>query len=453
VRIAVFNEPIQEEASAAQLREHPPDDALDQSGGARKFHGHVVRGSVVVVGNLTIGAIASFVFWVVLARLEPRAIVGTAAALTTILMFLNYATSLGLPVVVPRYAGGPSAAARTIFCWAILSTALASLVGVGLFQLFAPESALRPLTRALGTAPGLILLAVLLVGFSLGVVVDARLLTLRMWGWLTVKTVFVAAARFPILLLRPTTSVGVFLFVAGMAPTAVSGYVGALGLARGGWGLASVVGTQLRAATRFARVNYVSLLALQAPTLALPLIVSENVNKTEYAAFFVAFSVTTVVFLVPTTIGQVLLAEGGTRGSDLKHQVRTARRLALGVAAGMVALSPAMAVVLRVAYGSRYQDAARLLLPLVAAVLMWAVAAVYLTEARITEHTGGTLLITLLFALATLVPAPVLAQDFGLGGVAATWIFGNIVVLVVALAVHHRLRSATVRALESPRSV
>ena len=115
----------------------------------------------------------------------------------------------------------------------------------------------------------------------------------------------------------------------------------------------------------------------------------------------------------------------------------------------MVVLSPVMAAALRLAYGPDYLDAAYLLLPLVAAVLLWAVAAVYLTEARIGEHTGGTLTITGAFAAATLLPALILVDAFGLRGVVATWIIGNIVVLVAAVLVHHQLNA---RSSQSPSS-
>jgi O-antigen/teichoic acid export membrane protein len=187
-------------------------------------------------------------------------------------------------------------------------------------------------------------------------------------------------------------------------------------------------------------VNYVGLLTLQAPTLALPLIVSESVSKSDYASFFVAFSITTVVFLVPTTIGQVLLAEGGRRRADLLNQLRVSRRLSVWAAIGMVIVSPAIARLVTLAYGPDYADAANLLLPLVAAVLAWSVTAIYLAEARVGEHTAGTLAITSSFAAATLLPALVLVASFGLAGVAVTWIVGNVAALVFAVVVHDLLR-------------
>jgi O-antigen/teichoic acid export membrane protein len=434
----VFNETLQEEQAAiswwrARAR-------LGNRGSSGR-DGEVVRGSAVLVFNVLIGAVGSFAFWLVVARLDPARIVGTAAALTTVLTFLNYATSLGLPIMVPRYAAGPSTVARRMFCCAIVATTASSFVGVLLYAAIAPGSSLDALYHWAGEPRGLAILFVLLVGFSLAALVDVRLLTLRSWSWLIAKTMFVTVMRFPLLALRPTSgSIGVALFLIGVLPTAFTGLVGATLLTRRGWNLRALPSATLKAAMRFSGVNYVGQLTLLAPTLALPLVVVGNVSKSQYAAFFIAFSITTVVFVVPSTIVQVLLAEGGTRGADVFDQVRMARRLALMFATITTLASPIIAFLIPIAYGHRYLAAAKIVVPLIAMVLLWSLTAIYLTEARITEHSVGTLMITTVFALATLVPAIVLVDAFGLAGVVVTWIVGNVAATSVAVAVHARLR-------------
>jgi O-antigen/teichoic acid export membrane protein len=439
----VFNETLQDEQAAIPWWRARANAATR---GLTGRDGEVVRGSVVLVINVLVGAVGSFAFWLVVARLDRTRIVGTAAGLTTVLMFLNYATSLGLPIMVPRYAAGPSKTAKRMFCWSVAATTMSSLVGVLLYAALAPGSSLQSLYRWAGQPRGLAILFVLLVGFSLAALVDVRLLTLRSWGWLITKTMFVALARFPLLALRPTSgSVGVGLFLIGVLPTALAGAVGAVCLAKGGWNLAAVPRATLRAATRFSGVNYVGQLTLLAPTLALPLIVVANVSKSQYASFFIAFSITTVVFVVPSTIAQVLLAEGGTKGSDLRAQVRLTRRLSLITAAALTAASPFIAILIPLAYGPKYTDAAEIAVPLISMVLLWALTAIYLSEARITEHSAGTLVITGVFAAATLVPALVLVSTFGLAGVVLTWVIGNVGATTAAVVVHAKLRRRTAR--------
>jgi hypothetical protein len=326
-----------------------------------------------------------------------------------------------------------------MFCWAIAATTASSVLGLLVYAAVAPRSTIQPLLDMGGTAEGLAILLVLLVGFSFATLVDVRLLTLHRWAWLIAKGGFVALARFPLLLMRPTGFPGVGLFVIGVLPTAVAGFVGAFLLSRGGWSMRHRA-PMLGAATRFAGVNYVSLLTLQAPTLALPLIVADNVSKSDYASFFVAFSITAVVFIVPAAVAQVLLVEGGTERTSLVRQVLVARRLSMWIALAMVVASPVIARLLTIAYGKRYQEAADLVVPLIAAVLAWSLTAIYLSEARVRENTSGTLAITVTFAAATLVPALALVDDYGLAGVAVTWLFGNLAAAIVAVVLHARSR-------------
>ena len=55
----------------------------------------------------------------------------------------------------------------------------------------------------------------------------------------------------------------------------------------------------------------------------LPVIVLVNVSSADYAAFYAIWSVTVIVFLIPHTLGQVLLVEGG-RTANLRHQLELA---------------------------------------------------------------------------------------------------------------------------------
>jgi O-antigen/teichoic acid export membrane protein len=255
-----------------------------------------------------------------------------------------------------------------------------------------------------------------------------------------VKGVAGVLLRFPLLLVRPAGNPGVALFLCAAAPPALLGILSSfIMLGRSAWSsLRSPLPSSTRAAVRFASVNYLGQLAVQGPTLILPLIAVENVSNRDYASFYVAFSVATVVFLIPLTIGQVLLTEGGLRGADLRAQTRLALRLALGVAAlATLACVPGSRLI-TAAYGPSYQKAADLLIPLVAAALAWCVTTMYLTEARVMEDSPGTVAISVSFFVATLLPALVLASVFGLTGVTVSWLVGNVVAMATAIVVHRR---------------
>ena len=102
-------------------------------------------------------------------------------------------------------------------------------------------------------------------------------------------------------------------------------------------------------------------------------------------------------------------------------------------------------------YGDDYAAAARILPPLVAACIAWAVTSVYLTEARVLHRDVDTVLITVALTTAILVPALLLVPDDGLDGATVSFVIGNIAAAVVAGGCHiwHRDR-ALIRTPDDP---
>src|SRR5690606_5383444 len=150
------------------------------------------------------------------------------------------------------------------------------------------------------------------------------------------------------------------------------------------------------------------------------------------------------------SIGQALLAEGGRDGAHLRGQVR----LAILGAGGLMVVGTMIATVGRGAitalYGTDYREAAEVLRALVAASIPLAVTSVDLTEARVLHRSAATVAITLTLAVAILGPALLVVPDHGLGGAAASFLGGNVVAAVVALAVHLTGRVRAAEAVAPP---
>lgn len=411
-------------------------------------HAHLLRGSAWLVATVGVAAASGLLFWLVAARLDSTTTVGSAAALFTAVLFVNYATTLGLPVAVARYAPDGSRPARVLFAWTLLLSTLASGAGSLLFVVLGPASVVAPLWQW-GRPLGVALFFLVATGTSFAVLVDVRLMAMRRWGWVLFKTLSVALVRLPLLWARPlgNDTMWLFLLVAGLP--ALSGFVSAALVAG-----ATPRGVPLRPlpphagrALRYASVNYVSMLAAQAPQFVLPLIVAANVPASANASFYVAWSVTAVVFLLPQTIGQVLLVEGGREGSHLPAQVKLALLLTVGLTVVVTVAAAAFSGALTAVYGAGYGDAARLLPVLVSASVAWSVTSICLVEARVREAAASTVLITVTFGLAILVPAAVATPRHGVDGAARAWLAGNLVAAAVGasalLLARRRRRHAT----------
>jgi O-antigen/teichoic acid export membrane protein len=401
----------------------------------RSRHRHLLDGSAWLLLSAGITAASGFSFWLAAVHLNTAHSIGLASALFSSAIFVAYLTSVGLPITVARYANDEGEHSRVFFAWALVLTTFTSLLGVGVFLLVAPGRLVRPLNGGVAGG-GRILFFLVVVGIAFTALVDMRWMALRRWRSVVLRNAIVAVGRFPLLAfpsLRTSPS-GLFLIVGGSL--AASGLVGAIGLLGRPAQLPRLLplpDTTLSAA-RFSIVNYAGQLGIQAPIFALPVVVVFLVSATANAAFYVAWSIAIVVSLIPQVIAQVLLVEGSRDGIHLRGQVS----IALGVSAGACIVATvgaaAFAQLVPGIYGHAYEQSAHLLPILVAGTIPWAITVVALSTVRVLEAARQTLVISLAFALAVLVPGALLTDLKGIGGAADAWLIGNVVAAAVAAA-------------------
>jgi O-antigen/teichoic acid export membrane protein len=399
-------------------------------------HRNLITGSVWLLVATFVAAFGGFLFWVVAAHVDSTATVGRASALFTSAMFLNYATGMGLTVAVARYANDRSRDARVLFEWGLLYTAASSLVGTLVFLALIPNSVEAPLDT-MGRPLGLLLYFAVVTGMSFTLLVDVRLMAIRRWDWIVGRASLVACLRVPLLFLRPLQSEALWLFLLIGGSQAISGLVGAVVLQRGRWEALRPLPAQALRALRYASVNFLGQLAIQAPFFVVPVLVLLNVRPATNAVFYIAWSVMAVVFVTVQMIGQALLVEGGKEGARLGSQVRVTLALGLGFTCVSAIAAYLGARVLTAVYGASYADAAGWLPMLILATIPWSVTSALLAEARVREDTASTVAISVPFALLVLVPAALLTANDGVDGTTRAWLYGNVAAAIVAMTVSY----------------
>jgi len=397
-------------------------------------HTRLVRGSAWLVATVAVTALSGFSFWLIAANVESESTVGDAAGLFSSILFINYLTNLGLPVAVARYVADDRSQTLRLYGVATATTVCSSLL-VGLAYLAVLPSDERSSLDAMG-AVGVVGFLLICVGMACTVLVEVRLMALRRWGWVLGRVVLVAVGRLALLGLLPDHDRSFWLFVALAGPAALSGVVGLVVLRASGHGPTWPLPLSRSSgpAARLAGVNWVALLAAQGPQFALPVLVLRNVSDDDYASFYIAWGIVTVVFLLPHTIGQVLLVEGGRDGADLRSQFRLCLAITTTLMSVIALVTWAGAGVITQIYGEDFSEAADILPVLVGAGVLWALTSTCLARARVREDSVATMAITGAFALATLVPALLLVPSEGARGATVAWLIGNMVAAAVALA-------------------
>jgi O-antigen/teichoic acid export membrane protein len=381
----------------------------------------VMSGSLWMLGAAGAVSIGSFVFWVAAARLSNQSSVGAAAALFSVVTFLNYATAFGLPIALSRFGRADGIRSSVLFTWCVLITMLTSLIGVGVFAIAAPGSVRSALAEAPTT--GWLLLAANTVGMSVSVLVDVRYMTLGRWRWVFWRSVTISVIRLPFLLF--VEDVGpLYLFALIAGAYTVTGVVWLAALAFTGDSplVLRPIPADAMVATRYALVNYVAQLALQAPFFAIPVIVLATQSTEDNASFYIAWGILTVVVVCVQVVGQVLLVEG--RGTG-RSQARVALAVSSAVTLSALAFVAVFGGLIRAMYGQGYEEVTDLLTVLVAGTVPYAWTVVELSVARIRQDNRATAIISSLSAVMILVPAFVLTNGHGAIGAAWAWLLGN----------------------------
>jgi O-antigen/teichoic acid export membrane protein len=416
---------------------HAPGDPHEDAGQGR----HVVRGSMWYIAAVATGAVFSFGYWVLAAHAASKDVYSIGTALWVDVQFVNFFTGMGLPVAVARYGALRQRSFHVLFLWALIYTSLASLVGALTFSAGAPIFVREDVTDALwqfGKPAAALIFFLLTAGMSFGLLVEVRLVTLRQWKWVYGRVIAISLVRLPFLLIPAIANnpLGLLMLIAG--PMALSGFVGVIVLfvatAPADRGRLFPLPPQTMGAFKYANVNYVGMLAAQGPQFIIPVVVAWSVSG-DFAPFFIAWSITAVIFLVPHTISQVVLAEGSRKSASRDQQLRHGLKLSLGLMCLATIATLVGAGVLPLVFPNGYELAVVLLPRFVAAGIPWAVTCMCLAKARVEGNHRRTVIITVGFALFTVIPTSLMSAKFGTDGAASAWLVGNIGAALLAWAV------------------
>lgn len=405
----------------------------------------ILQGSAWILIGLGIQALLGFTFWLLGSRVATSAELGRASALFTAIQFVNYASGLGLTVALARHATQHSPEADALFGWGIAATVVSSVIG-GCAYLAVADT---PATGLVTASPaGWAVFCAYTAGTSIGLLVDVRLMAGRRWGWLVGRLALTGLVRLPLTHLDVGVAPDLWLYHLMLAPLAISGVLGVpilrwIGAGSVSWRRPATLGP----VARYAGVNWVSTLASQAPQFLLPLLVASSVAASINASFFLAWTMTGLVFLVPAAIAQVLLVEGSRdadapEGPTTESVGRVKEALIFSLALATLAWLASLVVgqVVASVFGDAYDRLAHLLPTLMLAGIPWALTSVRLSEARIRRDQVATVAITVTLGLGILVPAFVLVPSHGTGAATSAWLFGNVAAALVAAVVHRRAR-------------
>lgn len=380
-----------------------------------------------LMGTTVVNSALGFVYWWLAARLFPPPAVGLASAAVSAMMLLGNIGMLGMGTwligeLPRRPSRGPSLIATALAASGTVAGGLGVVLAVAAPRLSAD---LRPLAASL---PSIALFALGVSLTAVGLVLDQALIGLLRGGVQLWRNALVALIKLVALLalgLWADGQLGLAIYATWVLGTAVS----LLAVA----GFVARRGTRIRAAHlrwrllheigRPAITHHALNLALQAPGMILPLIVTIMLSARLNASFYIAWMAASFIFMAPAALTTVLYAVSAGDATALARRLR----LTLGLSAALGALATAAllpgAGILLGTFGQTYsQQAAASLRMLGLGVFPLTVKLHYVALCRIQNRIPRAAQLMAAGGLLELVAAAIGAGMGGLSGLSLGWL-------------------------------
>lgn len=382
-------------------------------------------------------SVVGFLYWIIAARVYPPAALGEASAAIASIMLLSSVAQLNLFYALARFVPRAGKSAGRLIAHSYVANGIASAVVGGLFVVVAPRASENLAYLERGAAySALFVCSVAFWGmFSLQ---DGVLTALRRPMLVPLENVIYGIIKIALLVLFASVWVRDGIFASWNLPVAV------IVVALNTYVFRRILPDRdvpptpspkpFEGLWRFATIDYVGSLFLQAYSNALPLIIVATLGPEANANFYIADIIVTVLDLACVNLATSLLVEASHEESRLEEYAdRMLRRSSLALSAIVVILVLGAPYALAV-FGPDYSHGATTTLRLLAiSTLPRLLHILYTSAMRVQRQVGRVLVLEAATAILVVGLSLILMPKVGVAGVAAAWLIAHVVVGVALL--------------------
>ena len=185
---------------------------------------------------------------------------------------------------------------------------------------------------------------------------------------------------------------------------------------------------------RYSTGNYVGQLLLQMTNFVLPLMVINVLDAERSAYFYVAWTIVTVLFVIPSSLFNSLFAEASIEEKSFRTNVIKSSRLMLLLALPIIILVIIIADWLLLLFGQTYSDNGTTLLRLaILSVIPWGINYLYISIARVRKSVGDVIKVAGASTIISLGLSYFLALKMSLVGVGIGYLAGQSIVAIAVV--------------------
>ncbi len=387
---------------------------------SKLYKDNIYRNSFYLILNSVVMSLLGFFFWTLVARNFTSHEVGLATTVISAIGLISLFSFLGFNIGFLRYLPRAKNKGKVIFS-AFLFTSLVNIVLTGLFLI-----GLGIFSQELNFLVGSGVYILGFIGFSL--------------SWLLfslTNSVLIAYRKANIVLVKNTIYSVLKLFLLFFL-TGISGILIS-------WYLACFIALlfslfffrlhfkfdfkSLRRMFRFSSFNYFGHIFASMPALLLPLIITGLLEPSYTAYFYVAWTISAMLMVVPGSVGQSFLTEGSYSNKGWGKKFKKALLFSLSLVGLGIAFLLFFGKILLNLFSPEYVVGFNLLLILAFSAIPYTLNQLYISHLNLEHKVKKVVSINFLVAFVT-ISGSILFIDYGLSAIGFSWLVGNLVGLV-----------------------
>ena len=412
---------------------------VDERLGRARLHA-VHRDGLALVLSSGLTSAVGLLYWVLAARLFAPTVVGVNSVALSTMMLLGGLAHLNLTQALLRFVpvAGPRMRRLVLTCYGVAAT-LAALVGLG-YAVGAPRWA-PEMVDAVGHGPLLLFFAVATPLWAVFTMQDYLLTGLKRAAVVPVENLVFALLKIALLGVAAWYAmaggiVASWVVSTALVVVAVNAWLVLRVIPEGASARGEAVAVPIRFApvARFVRSDYAGATLWQLAVNGLPALVLARLGAAEAAVYGIVWTITMALYLVPSGIGQSMVAHT----ADDPLRADAARRAM--VRRSLVLMVPAAAVLAAGAYpvlwlfGEHYAERGSWALSLAAlSAIPQVITASVVAQARVQQRMRVLVAVPGATAVAVLTCAWLLMPPLGITGVALSWLLVQAVTATVLI--------------------
>ncbi len=402
------------------------------------------RNSLYLIANTVVTTGLGFFFWMVVARFYTPYEVGVASAIISAVYFLSLLSTLGLDAAIIRFLPKTEKPVELINACLTLTGIVALVIG-GIFlaglDLWSP--ALVFVRERAEFA-----LAFLLFAFcwTISGTIGSIFIAKRRAEFNLAKNTFISLLKIPLPILL------VIFFHA-------FGIVSSWGIAAG---IAAIIClffflpriqesykpvpslnlNIIKNIWKYSMGNYFASIIAAAPSFILPIMIVNILSGEQNAYFYIAWTIASTLFAIPSAASQSLFAEGSHFENDLSINARRSLKFTMVILVPTIILLVVLGKWLLLAFGSSYSSNGLTLLWILAGSSIFVgINSVYYTILLVRHRIRELLALRGFIAIAVLITCAFIMPSKGITGIGYAWLGAQALVSIyVALAMKWRYR-------------